>query len=477
MKKYFSILIFLFISYNCNAQAGAHYFRSKLDSILSKPLFDTTQIALSVYDITEGRAMFNKNEKQLVRPASTLKIITTTAAFLFLKPDYVFKTNLYLDGTIKDSTFNGNLFIEGGFDPELNVEDLSAFVTGIKRQGIKNIYGNIYIDISKMDSLYRGKGWMWDDDSDRAFPYMNSLPINKSSIKIITSPAEPGEPVLVKTIPETDFISIINKTNTIEKDSSQISVMRNWVNRKNEIVLTGFTGTGSKPDTSEVNIVNPEKYFLSLFTGLLKKNNIVFKGKTDTLTTAPNAKLIATITHSVNEVIKTTNKESDNLNAEMLMLAAAYEQLKRKVSAKDGILLLDSLVTLAGMKKQNYRIVDGSGLSFYNLVSAELVVEILKYLYLQKESYLVISSSLPIAGVDGTLAERMKDFSHLQNISAKTGSMSGISALAGYISSTHGHIMAFALYIQNFNGGPKRIRDIQDEICRAIYLIKSDKDE
>ncbi|MBA4316990.1 MAG: D-alanyl-D-alanine carboxypeptidase/D-alanyl-D-alanine-endopeptidase [Flavobacterium sp.] len=477
MKKYISIFLLLFISYSCFAQAGAHYFRSKLDSILRKPLFDSSQIALSVYDITEGKAMFNRNEKQLLRPASTLKILTTAAALHFLKPDYNFKTNLYYEGAIKDSTLKGNLFVEGGFDPELSAGNLEVFTTGIKKLGIKNIEGNIYADISKMDSLFWGKGWMWDDDSDRDFPYMNSLPINKNSIKIITSPGGLGKPVLINTIPETDFVTIINKTNTLEKDSSRISVTRNWVNRKNEIVITGFTGQGSKPDTTEVNIVNPDKYFLSLFVGILRKNNIQLSGKTDTLKTPISAKLISTITHSIKEVIKAANKESDNLNAEMLLRATAYEQMKKKISAKDGTKYIDSLITIAGMKKQNYRIVDGSGVSFYNLISTELVVEVLKYLFQQKEYYQIISSSLPVAGVDGTLANRLKDFSHLQNINAKTGTMSGISTLAGYIFSTHGHVMAFTLYIQNFNGNPKRIRDIQDEICRAIYLIKSDKDE
>lgn len=477
MRKYLLIIFIFFIAHFCYGQAGAHYFRSKLDSILRKPLFDSTQIALSVYDITDGKAMFNKNEKLLLRPASTLKILTTAASLHFLKQDYNFKTKLYHDGTLKGSTLKGNLYIEGGFDPGLSADNLDTFMQELKKMGIKSISGNIYADISKSDSLFWGKGWMWDDDNDKAFPYMNSLPVNQNSIKIITTPSETGKPALVKTIPQTDFVKIINRAATIEKDSSQISVTRNWVNRKNEIVISGFTGINSESDTTEVNVVNPDRYFLSLFTGLLANSGIQFAGKTDTLKTPVNAELITVITHPLTDVIKTANKESDNLYAEMLLRIIPSELLKKKVSAKEGIKYLDSLITLAGMKKQNYRIVDGSGVSFYNLISTELMVEVLKYIFQQKELYSIIAPSLPIAGVDGTLTDRMKDFAHLQNINAKTGTMSGISNLAGYISSTHGHVMAFTLYIQNFAGSPKRIRDIQDEICRAIYLIKSDKDE
>lgn len=397
MKKYILIVLFIFISYNCYAQAGAHYFNSKIDSILKMPLFDSTQIALSVYDMLDGKAIFNKNEKQLFRPASTLKILTAASALHFLKPDFNFKTNLYCDGEIKDSTLKGNLYVEGGFDPEFSSANLETFVAEIKKLGIKKINGNIYADISKTDSLFWGKGWMWDDDSDRAFPYMNSLPVNKNSITVVAAPSTPGKPASIKTIPETGFITITNGTETIEKDSCRISVVRNWVNRKNEISVTGFIGAGSKPDTAEVNVVYPDKYFLSLFKEIITGSNIQFNGITDTLKTPADVKLITSVTHSLKDVIYRANKESDNLNAEMTLRATAFELMKKKITAKDGIRYIDSLITLAGMKKQNYRIVDGSGLSFYNLISAELMIEILKYIFRQQELFQIISLSLPAA--------------------------------------------------------------------------------
>ena len=161
----------------------------------------------------------------------------------------------------------------------------------------------------------------------------------------------------------------------------------------------------------------------------------------------------------------------------MLLRVTAYEKMKKKISAADGIKYIDSLLTLAGLKKGNFRIADGSGASFYNLFTTGAMVEILKYVYSQPGLYKTILNSFPVAGVDGTLSERLKEFAHLRNINAKTGTLSGTSNLTGYISTTHGHLMAFSLYIQNFTGAPKRIRDLQDEICRAVYLIKSDKEE
>lgn len=475
MKKTL-LIVFLFASL-CHAQGGSYIFRGKLDSILSRPFFDSTQIALSVYDLTEGVTIFEKNQKQLMRPASVLKILTTTAAFQFLKPDYKFRTQICRTGKIEDSVLTGDLFIKGGFSPDFSAGDLDLISRKIKEAGIKKIQGNIYADLSRGDSLFWGKGWMWDDDSDRDFPYLNSLPVSKNSVDVIVSPSSPGEMPRVTLSPDNDFVKIINRAVCDSTDTTIVSVKRNWVSRRNEIVITGTSGIKGRPDTSHINIVYPERFFLSLMNASLKKNGIEQSGTWDTLATPYNAALIGELEHSLMDAVTQANKKSDNLNAEMILRAIAYEQLKRKVSAADGIKYIDSLITLTGLKKKNYRIVDGSGLSFYNLISAELIVEVLKYARWQPDIYEHLLKSLPVAGVDGTLKNRLKDFSHLENINAKTGSISGVTTLAGYITTTHGHTMAFALLIQNFTGGQKRVRDLQDEICRAIYLIKSDKDE
>ncbi len=350
-------------------------------------------------------------------------------------------------------------------------------IAAFKNSGIDKIEGNLYLDLSSSDSLFWGKGWMWDDDSSRDFPYMNSLPINKNSIKVVISPSTAGEKPLVTTIPPTEFVHIINKAVTVERDTTKLLVTRDWINRNNDITVSGFTGAASLPDTLETNIVNPDKYFLALFTEQLKKGGIEFSGKTDTLKTPAGLEPVASVKRPIEKVINRANKESDNLNAEMLLRCTAYEMLKRKISAEDGVKYTDSLITLAGLKGSNYRIVDGSGLSFYNLISTRLLTEVLKYIYSKPKLYNVILPSLPSAGIDGTMAGRLKEFAHLNNINLKTGSLSGVSALAGYITSEHGHTLAVSVLIQNFKGNQAPVREIMDEICRAAFLIKSEKDE
>lgn len=477
MKK---TILFIYIFFNVSlsfGQAGNIYFKTKIDSILKYPLFDSTQIALSVYDLTEGRAIFEKDENLLLKPASVLKILTTSAALQYLTPGYNFSTNCYTEGEIRDSILYGNIYIKGGFDPCLSTIDLLQFADAIKKTGIKKINGSVYADISVSDSLFWGKGWMWDDDPDSGAPYMNALPINENAIKVIVSPGGAGEKGIITTIPETSFFNINNLTATVTGDSSVIKSTRDWINRKNDITVSGTIGAFSKPDTSALNIVFPEKFFLAHFKELLNKNGIQFSGLADTLTTPSNARLIYSIRHQLTGAVKTANKMSSNLHAEMILRAIADRLPLIKAHASDGIKYIDSLIILTSGKGRKYYIADGSGVSSYNQLSTSIVINVLNYIYGNQELFNILTASLPVAGVDGTLAGRMKDFSHLQNIYAKTGSMRGVSNLAGYIQTMHGHTISFALFIQNFTGSPKRIRDLQDEICRAIYLIKSDKDE
>jgi len=162
-------------------------------------------------------------------------------------------------------------------------------------------------------------------------------------------------------------------------------------------------------DTVEINVVNSEFYFMYLFKERLEKNSIIVRGKIDTLKLPDFSKPIYVHKRKFKDVIDNLNKESDNLSAEMTLRALALKYNEGKATAKKGVEIIDSLITKIGLDYKDYRIVDGSGVSHYNLVTPELILEILKYLYNNsKKNYRILYHSLPIAGVDGTLENRMK---------------------------------------------------------------------
>lgn len=473
MKKEFKVILFAFITFACFNSVNAQIKSSAIDSLLSEDFFKSAQIAIDVYDLTADEYLYRKNEKLLMRPASNLKLLTSTAALIFLGPDYKFNTSFYHTGNIIDSVCTGDLFVVGGGDPDFTLAELDSLVGLIWQSGIKKINGNLYGDVSLLDSLYWGKGWMWDDNPHLFSPYFSPMIINKSGVKIISGPGEPGEKVNVTVEPKSDFYTLINEAYTIDFDTSKLKVTRDWINNKNDIIVSGEMYQYAEADTTELNLIHPEKYFLTLLTESLNRNGIEFCGLIDTLSLPAEAQLILAFERSLSNILIEMNKESYNLSAEMVLRMLGYEKSGKPVNLNDALSCIDSLITLTGFDPDNYRIVDGSGLSFYNLISAEVILETLKYLYQSKlDYYRLILDSLPVAGVSGTLEDRMKDKPLCGNVRAKTGSISGISALSGYLNSVNKHDIAFSILIQNFVGSPKTAHDYQEKICEFIYEMK-----
>lgn len=441
----------------------------ELDEIFQDEYFLSTTLAVSIYDLTSKNYLYRKNDKQLLHPASNMKVLTSAAGLEYLGAEYTFNTPVYHTGILMDSVCYGDIIVVGGFDPDFTTEDLDTLVYSLKDYGINEIRGNIYGDISNMDSLFWGNGWMWDDDPSYNFPYMTPLIINDVSVEIAYEPGLIGNPVNISLIPETDFFDITNESLTTKEDTSNFEITRDWLNRGNEIIISGDLSYRAEPDTVKINIVNPEYYFLYLFKEKIEANSIKFFGRLDTLTLPPYSKLIYEKKRSFSEVIVNLNKESDNLSAEMTLRALSLKRYDKPASAEKGIQVIDSLIAKIGLNYKHYKMVDGSGVSHYNLVNTELLVEILKYMYFKSpENYKILRESFPIAGVDGSLENRMRRSKAFENLNAKTGTLSGVSTLSGYLMSANKHDIAFSIFVQNYIGSSRVARGYQDRICRFL---------
>ncbi len=443
--------------------------KEQIDSLLTGDFFQSTQIGIDFFDLTSNETLYTKNEKYLLRPASTLKILTTAASFLFLD-NYSFQTSTYRTGGVEDSVCTGDIYLVGGLDPDFTSNDLDSLVSEIKNYGINEIKGNIYADVSIMDSLFWGEGWMWDDDPNPFAAYLSALNIDDNSINVIFEPGEIGKPALVKLSPETKYVEIINHSVTLEGDSNSLKINRDWINRNNIITVDGFISVNQKIDTVSFNVYDPAKYFMTLFLESLDKHGIKHKGKFDYKNLEEDSEEILTVERSIDSVIINTNKNSDNLSAEMLLRALGNEYYGKPSSAAKGKKLIDSLISICDFNLKSFRIADGSGLSFYNLVTPQLLNSILEYFYYEEpDMFVKLYNSLPISGYDGTLNNRMLNENSYRKVRAKTGTISGVSNLSGYMTNKNNHMIAFTIMIQNYVGSAQRARAIQDKICEIIY--------
>ena len=219
--------------------------------------------------------------------------------------------------------------------------------------------------------------------------------------------------------------------------------------------------------------MQPEYYFLYLLKEKLEKNSINFFGRLDTLQIPNYSQLIYSKKRPFYKIIDNLNKESDNLSSEMALRALSFEYFDKPASAEKGLRLVDSLISKTELDYKNYKLVDGSGVSHYNLVSTELTIELLKYAYSKKPGYFnIFFDSLPIAGIDGTLENRMRRGRAFDNVHAKTGTLSGVSNLSGYLKSSNNHDIAFSIFIQNYKGSSRVARYYQDRICQFLSRLE-----
>jgi len=479
--KIYNFLIFtilLLISTNISPQTniknptiGIRDLESGVEKIVNDSFFDHTLIAIDIFDLTDSISLYNKNEKLLLRPASNMKLLTSAAALMNLGEYYSFRTDLYHTGAIEGETLYGDIFVVGGFDPDFITSDLDSLVKVIKSLGIKNIAGGIYGDISKKDIMYWGKGWMWDDDPEPSAPYLSALNINDNSIEVFVEGSKIGSPAVVSVIPKTDFVDVENKTVTVDSaNDNDLLITRDWVNKKNTILVSGKVGKSNIFDlslnASKVNLLYPERYFLNLFKEHLEQKGILNDKPIDIKRLDENSVYLASVFRPIDTVLSVVNKASDNLSAEMLIYAMAYNDSDAPAVADDGLAAIKRLIDSVGFNSADYSIADGSGVSHYNLVSAELILEIMKYMYYKrKDLFVLFYNSLAVAGVDGTLRNRMKNTSAQNNVHAKTGTLNGVSNLSGYVTAKNGHFLAFSIMIQNFVEDYSKARSFQNRIC------------
>jgi len=446
---------------------------NKLDSLTASTFFDTASISIDVFDLTSNENLYQKNNKLLLHPASNMKIFTTAAGLLFLGKDFAFETSLYYDGIIIDSTLYGNLYFVGGGDPDFTTADLRVLISSIKNLGINRIQGNIFGDCTMLDSLFWGDGWMWNDDPSTDFPYLSALTINDNAVKVHVIPSEVNNKPKAFLEPRTSFFAIVNEAATETGNRSSLEITRDYINRKNDIIIKGNICQNDSVYSDEINVVYPQKYFLTLAEEEIEKLGISFIGAVEFSPLPGDAKHLSTRKRKFIEVINNLNKQSDNLSAEMTLRALAFKYYGKPATAKNGIKLVDSLIMLAGMNPKNYRVVDGSGVSHYNLVSAELLNNVLKYFYTQQPHlYETLAQSFPIAGVDGTLKRRMRGTRAENNVRAKTGTVSGVSTLSGFVTAKNKHHLSFSLLIQNHVAKTYRAVYFLDKICSLLSELE-----
>jgi len=437
----------------------------EIDSIIKNTLPAGTDICVSVYDLAADSAIYGYRENTLGRPASTMKVLTAYTAMAALGKDYNFVTSVCTtDSVLSDSILRGDLYLIGGFDPELMETDLRRMAHSLKEQGITKVDGRLLADVSAMDSTYWGSGWAWDDTPSSFQPYVSPLICHGGFVGISVKPTTPGEAPTVKVYPESSFYTIQNNATTIRSGRETVKITRNWMENGNTIIVDGNIRTNQ---STELNIFDPDLFTLYLFKEYLEAEGITVEGMGRGK--APEgARVLTSTSRPLRYVMKEALKESKNLNAEAMMLATAYARYNSRISFKQAVTYQsDYLKRATKDHSRPFNIADGSGLSMYDYIPAAMFTDILKLIYGNSQMFDIIYDAMPVNGYDGTLRGRMTARPLVGKVHAKTGSITGACTLAGYATGNDGRLFAFAI----LNEGAITMaasRRVQDAICTVL---------
>ncbi|MBM6655376.1 D-alanyl-D-alanine carboxypeptidase/D-alanyl-D-alanine-endopeptidase [Bacteroides mediterraneensis] len=461
-------LLFLLIFWTGVLQAQ-NTCREELDRLISSdPLLKISEVGIVVHDLTTGKELYSYQADKLYRPASIEKVVTAVTALKLLGEDYLFQTRLSYEGVIEKGVLQGNLCVTGGFDPEFMELDMDFLVRAVKNAGIETVSGQLVGDVTLMDSLYWGAGWSWDDTPESFQPYLSPLMLNRGCVDIKVTPATKGQAGNVKITPESDYYQVDNRSVSLHPDAGRLKITRDWLTNGNTIKISGCV---SSARGRTLNLYDSKRFFMETFRYKLEKEGIsVAKDSISFRGVTAQAHALYSCRRPLDIVMKRALKESDNLSAEAL-----FRQLGR-VGGKDTLhvsfetcqkVVGDFMQHSLGYDPKNYQIVDGSGVSLYNYVSPRLILAYLNYAYRHPALFRIFYDCLPVAGVDGTLRGRMRKGKAFRNVRAKTGTVTGICSLAGYLTSVNGHKISFVIINQNvLKARPARM--FQDKVCELL---------
>ena len=435
---------------------GQPTLRKEINTLIVDSGLDVN-MSIKVTSLNSGKSLYALNSQKRLIPASNNKLYICAAVLSNLGADFIFETSIYLDGP--------NLILKGGGDPDFSLEQLDSLAQFVANN-IKDV-DTLFVDESLMDTLHYGEGWMWDEGSWWYAAPISAMSLNDNCIDFYIQPGKLGYPVQITTNPPTHYIKIDNQSITVNDtvDFQKFKIERDWAGRSNSFTLSGEILDMSSIDTLIRNIVHPPLFAGTVLKEMLEKHGTVVKKiKIGNLT--ENAKLL--VSHKSDSLLQSALNlmtESDNLTAELYVKTLGISDDKPG-NWNDGITTVKSfLADSTGIDTSSIRIADGSGVSRYNLTSADHFIQLLTYMYTSpyKDDFLYV---LPGGGFKGTLEDRLE--SSGSKIRAKTGGLSGVSCLSGYAFSPQYGPLAFSILMNGYIGSSRDYHKLQDDILEIL---------
>ena len=444
-----------------------------IDGILGDAALAHGYWGVLVKSLKTDETLYELNSRKLLVPASNMKIVTLAAAAERLGWDYSYDTQLLAAGRIDAGRLDGDLLVVGSGDPSVMDADVDRVFAGwadrLEAMGVRTVSGRLVGDDNAFDDEGLGFGWSWDDLPDDYAAGVSALQFNENAVRLTVGPgAAVGDYAAISLSPPGSGLIVDSMLRTSAADTAA-SVAARRLPGSARLVLRGSIPLGGTPATRSVSVDNPTIFFVNALRNALIARGIDVRGPAvdvDDVSDAPpknSATLVASYRSPPLSVLAVRlMKVSQNLYAETLLktIGSAAGAATFAAGRTNAQATLQAWGVGAGDLIER----DGSGLSRYDFVTPAALVTILTHVDRDEKLRGPFESALPIAGRDGTLANRMKATPAEGNARAKTGSMSNVRALSGYVTSADGEPLVFSIIANNFDTAPETITRAADAI-------------
>lgn len=455
--------------------------QARISEILRRPELAPAMVGIKIVSLDTGKVLFEQNANKLLLPASNMKLYTVAAALDRLSPDYHFVTSVYAPAKPDASGIvHGNLTIYGRGDPSIaarfngdyfkGLDDLAARIAAT---GVKRVEGDLVGDESYFTGPLYGSGWQWEDLQWGFGAEVSALSINDNLVNLSVTPGlQVGAPAVVSIDPPDPLLIVKNSVVTTPSGSQRNLLVYRGLD-SDVVEIQGSMALGDAGFSGRLGVARPALLFAYLLRSALAKRGIIISGKTRTV--APSLSMISANTGAAPPgLVELTNlqsppfsmiaaqtlKPSQNLYAELILRtlgrvagssSSSIPDAKRS-SESIGIEVLRTFLREAGIDSSSLLLGDGSGLSHNDMVTADATLQLLTYMRRHRYAN-AFRGALPIAGVDGTIRNRMKGTPAQNNLRAKTGELGSASSLSGFVTTAAGEELVFSIMVNNYPDG------------------------
>lgn len=448
--------------------------RGDIDAILASPALASGFWGVVVKSLKTDETLYSVNPSKLLMPASNMKIVTLAAAADRLGWDYTYETRVVGLGPIEGGRLSGDLLVVGSGDPSLDDWDGAAtrlfgtWAEQLKAMGVTTIAGGIIGDDNAFDDDGLGFGWEWTDLGAAFAARTSALQFNEGSAQVVLAPgASVGDVAMLTVSPATSSLAVRNLVRTFDS-ATPPAIERRRLPGQEGIELRGSVPLGGRPVVQNVAVDNPTLSFVAALRTALVANGISVVGPAvdiDDLPTTPSpdgaTPLLTYRSPPLSELATTLMKLSQNQFAEAFFRTLGASE--GRATANGGRAVAQTILQGWGVAPGALVQVDGSGLSRYNYVTPESLIAILVHVDRDERLRAPFAASLPVAGSDDALA-RFRGTAADGKVRAKNGSMTGVRALSGYVTTAGGETLAFSILANNFEGPAAVITSATDAV-------------